>query len=98
MTRRQAGGVTGRRFDLASHRPQCTKKNERKPWLVQRWCIGTITGDDIWPREDLLSLYEAPYDRSWPVMCFDERPCQLIGAVLAPMPMKPGRSNRQAYA
>lgn len=47
--------------------------------------------------EDILSLYEEPYDRSRPVICFDERPCQLIGNVLAPMPMKAGKSKRQDY-
>jgi DDE superfamily endonuclease len=97
ITGRQVGGSTGRRFDLASHGEQCTKKNELKPWLVQRWCIGNITGDYIWHMEDILSLYEEPYDRLWPVICFDERPCQLIGDVLAPMPMQPRRSKRQDY-
>jgi hypothetical protein len=97
ITSRQAGGVTGRRFDFSSHRQQCTKKNELKPWLVQRWCLGHITGDYIWHMEDILSLYEEPYDRLWPVICFDERLCQLIGDVLAPLPMKPGRSKRQDY-
>lgn len=47
--------------------------------------------------EDVLSLYEEPYDPLRPVVCFDERPCQLIGEVLVPMPMKPGRSKRQNY-
>ena len=47
--------------------------------------------------EDILSLYEEPYDPLRPVICFDERPCQLIGDVLAPMPMKPGRPKRQDH-
>jgi hypothetical protein len=97
ITGRQAGGGAGRRFDLASHRQQCAKKNDLKPWLVQRWGIGNITGDYLWHMEDILSLYEAPDDRSRPVIGFDERPCQLLGNVLAPMPMKPGRSKRQDY-
>jgi hypothetical protein len=29
--------------------------------------------------EEVLDLYEEPYDSSRPVVCFDERPCQLIG-------------------
>lgn len=65
--------------------------------MVKRWCIGKITGDYIWHMEDVLSLYEDPYDRLRPVICFDERPCQLLGEVLAPMPMKPGRAQRQDY-
>lgn len=47
--------------------------------------------------EDVLSLYEEPYDRLRPVICCDERPCQLIGDVLAPLPMQPGRTKRQDY-
>jgi hypothetical protein len=47
--------------------------------------------------EDVISLYEEPYDPMRPVVCFDERPCQLLGDVIAPMPMKPGRSKRQNY-
>ena len=29
--------------------------------------------------EDILSLYAEPYDPQYPVLCFDERPCFLIG-------------------
>lgn len=47
--------------------------------------------------EDVLDLYEQPYDPLRPVVCFDERPCQLLGDVLAPIPMKPGRTKRQDY-
>ena len=47
--------------------------------------------------EDILDLYEQPYDRRRPVICFDERPCQLLGDVLMPIPMKPGRAKRHDY-
>jgi hypothetical protein len=47
--------------------------------------------------EDILDLYEQPYDLRHPVICFDERPCQLLGDVLMPIPMKPGRAKRHAY-
>lgn len=45
--------------------------------------------------EDILALYEQPYDPLRPVICFDERPCQLIGEVLTPIPMQSGRIKRQ---
>lgn len=41
--------------------------------------------------EDVLDLYEQPYDPQWPVICFDERPCQLLGDTLVPIPMRPGK-------
>jgi len=31
------------------------------------------------------------------VICFDERPCQLIGDVIAPLPMEPGQPLREDY-
>jgi hypothetical protein len=47
--------------------------------------------------EYVLDIYERPYDPSHPVVCFDERPYQLLGDVLMPIPMKPGRVERQDY-
>lgn len=44
--------------------------------------------------EEVLDLYEEPYDEKRPVVCFDERPCQLIGDVRDPLPMKPGCIER----
>jgi PAS domain-containing protein len=44
--------------------------------------------------EEILDLYEEPYDPLRPVVCFDERPCQLIGNVRDPLPMKPGCIER----
>lgn len=47
--------------------------------------------------EQVLDIYEQPYNPRRPVICFDERPCQLLGDVLMPIPMKPGRVERQDY-
>ena len=47
--------------------------------------------------EHVLDIYEQPYNARRPVVCFDERPCQLLGDVLMPIPMKPGRIERQDY-
>ena len=47
--------------------------------------------------EQVLNTYEQPYDRRRPVVCFDERPCQLRGDVLMPIPIKPGRVECQDY-
>lgn len=45
----------------------------------------------------MLDIYERPYDSRRPVVCFDERPCQLLGDVLMPIPMKPKHIQRQDY-
>jgi hypothetical protein len=47
--------------------------------------------------EDVLDLYEQPYDPKHPVICFDERPCQLIGDAIIPIPMKPGSPKKEHY-
>ncbi len=44
-----------------------------------------------------MDIYEQPYNPRRPVVCFDERPCQLLGDVLMPIPMKTGRVERHDY-
>ena len=48
--------------------------------------------------EHLLWLYSLPYDPEHPVVCFDERPCFLIGDELDPLSMQPGRVRKERYA
>jgi len=47
--------------------------------------------------EHILALYALPYDPAYPVVCFDERPCFLIGDRLTPVPMQPGKVRKQHY-
>jgi hypothetical protein len=47
--------------------------------------------------EDVLDQYEQSYDPKHPLICFDERPCQLIGDILVPIPMKPGKPKKEDY-
>lgn len=47
--------------------------------------------------EQLLALYALPYDPAYPVICFDERPCFLIGDTLMPVPMRPGNVRKEHY-
>ncbi len=48
--------------------------------------------------ELLLWLYALPYDRRYPVVCFDERPCFLIGEEVDPLPMQRGQVRKEHYA
>ena len=48
--------------------------------------------------ERLLGLYALPYDPLYPVVCFDERPCFLIGETMAPLPMQTGHVRKEHYA
>lgn len=47
--------------------------------------------------EEILDLYEKAYDPKRPVLCMDERPCQLIEDVVTPIPMKAGKSMKYDY-
>ena len=44
--------------------------------------------------EDVLEVYERPYDPARPQVCLDEAAKQLPGEVRAPLPIQPGRVER----
>jgi hypothetical protein len=44
--------------------------------------------------ENVLDVYERPYDEKYPVVCMDEQPDPLIGEELVPIPMQPGQPMR----
>jgi hypothetical protein len=48
--------------------------------------------------EQLLWLYALPYDPAYPVLCFDERPCFLIGEVVEPLALQSGQVRKEHYA
>lgn len=47
--------------------------------------------------EAVLELYAAPYDARRPVVCFDERPCALVGEARDVLPMRVGSDARQDH-
>jgi hypothetical protein len=51
----------------------------------------------VWRMEEVLDLYEEPYDPKRPVVCFDERPCHLLAEVREPLPMRPGLPERRDH-
>jgi hypothetical protein len=48
--------------------------------------------------EELLWLYALSYDPQYPVVCFDERPCFLIGDRVEPIAMQTGQVRKEHYA
>jgi hypothetical protein len=48
--------------------------------------------------EVILGLYELPYDPQYPVICFDERPCFLIGDQVEPLSLQSGEVRKEHYA
>ena len=50
------------------------------------WCIPEITPEYIIRMEDILKLYQKPYNRKKPVICFDEKTLQLLEEYRRSMP------------
>ena len=48
--------------------------------------------------EQLLWLYALPYDPEYPLLCYDERPCFLIGDRIDPIAMQTGQLRKEHYA
>ena len=51
----------------------------------------------VWRMEEVLDLYEGPYDPKRPVVCFDERPCQLLAEVRESLRLGAGRPERRDH-
>lgn len=47
--------------------------------------------------EDILDVYELPYDEKRPVVCMDEKPYQLLGDAREPLPMRPGSDKKTDF-
>jgi len=47
--------------------------------------------------EDVLELYQQPYDPKHPVICMDEQPVQLVKETRIPLPAKPGQPESVDY-
>src|SRR5262252_6462127 len=47
--------------------------------------------------EDVLDLYEEPYDPQYPTVCLDEKPVVLHADVHPPVPVEPGKPERIDY-
>ena len=57
------------------------------------WVVADLDEDYIAKMEDVLALYERPYDPQEPVVCLDEKPVTLHADVRPASAAKPGRDN-----
>jgi transposase len=65
--------------------------------VKEQWCIAEVGAEFVWRMEDVLELYEEPYDPKKPTVCFDELPYQMVAEKRTPLPRKPGRPQRYDY-
>jgi len=61
---------------------------------VKCWCIPEVSADYVCKMEDVLKLDAAEPKACQPVVCFDERPVQLVAETRTPIPSAPGRPAR----
>lgn len=59
------------------------------------WCIPPEQNADFVAKmEDILDVYQTPYDENCPVICIDEKPYQLLDERRPAIPMRKGKSKR----
>ena len=59
------------------------------------WCIPPKqSAEFVYHMEDVLEVYQRPYDPQRPVVCLDETFKQLIGETRQPLPLRPGSVER----
>ncbi|MBT8420368.1 MAG: IS630 family transposase [Gammaproteobacteria bacterium] len=74
------------------------KKNELQPHRSKYWVIPPEENAEfVANMEDILDVYQRPYEADYPVVCLDEQPTQLIGETRKPIPMEPGQPQRYDY-
>ena len=98
LARGQGGGAGRGRERFPRDGQKDAQKNELKPHLVRGWVIPSKeSGRFVWRMEAVLDLYKEPHDPKRPVVCFDERLCQLVEHTREPLPMGEGRPAREDH-
>lgn len=69
-----------------------------QPHRKRQWCIRKVTAQFLARLEIILRLYLLPYNELYPVICFDERPCFLIGDTIEGLDMAPGKVAKENYS
>ena len=70
-------------------------QNELKPWLKREWKIPPkASASFVAHMEDVLDVYARPFDRMFPLVCFDESNKEQHIEVIEPLPIEPGQPQR----
>lgn len=74
------------------------KKNKLRPHKNTYWCIpAKESGDFVACMEDVLDVYERPYNADYPVVCVDELPYEMHGEAREPLAAKPGSDTKTDF-
>ncbi len=94
---RQGGGVGLCAAGIA----QC--QNHTQKHLKKSWCLSTAVSGSHGATASslcfcLTMLCLTCFDAGYPVVCFDERPCCMIGDTMTPLPTQPGKVAKEHMA
>ena len=89
---RQVGGTEDRRIHQRRDRAEDAPKNEIKPWLREQWVIPPdANAEFVCQMEEVLDVYQRPFDPKRPLVTFDEAMKQLVKHTRATIPATPGQ-------
>jgi len=71
--------------------------HDLKPRRKKMWVVAELDDDYIAKMEDVLEVYERPYDPQQPVICLDEKSVTLHADVRPATPAAPGREARRDH-
>lgn len=72
------------------------KRNDFRPHLTKYWSVpAEKSAEFVANMEDVLDLYQQPYDPEYPLWCMDEKPYKLLGEVRNPLPTRPGLIRKE---
>ena len=66
--------------------------------MKKTWCIGQMNALFLFRMERILSIYARELNTKNPVLCYDERPCFLIGELVKALAMRADQVAREHYA
>lgn len=64
---------------------------------MKSWCIGKPSAGYVAKMEDVLDVYQRPYDARRPVVCLDETSKELRETPRGSLPIQPDQPGRQDY-
>jgi len=73
------------------------QEHDLKPWQQKMWCVPELNEEFVERMEDVLDIYEKPYNSAMPVVCIDEKPVVLHADKRESIPMGQGRAKRVDY-
>lgn len=74
------------------------QEHDLKPWQEKMWCIGDLSPEYLQKMEDVLDVYERPFNAKIPVVCLDEKPVPLMADTRARIPPAgPGKVLKKDY-